>query len=124
MVRAPFYGVLKKGRSRRSTTPAGPLLLRASPLLADMPSAFDCCCGGHHGPFGVPDLEVGPGLLHLTLPVAFGIGGDKDFVQAEPHFHGPAPLGTQSVIRRPTDAVAKAELWKGVCDPFERMRPA
>jgi len=81
-----------------------------------MPVASDCGIAGHNGTLCSSGLEVGPRLLHLPLPIAFGLGSDANGVESEPHFHGPASLGTQAVIFRPTNVVSEAELRDGVGD--------
>jgi hypothetical protein len=93
---------------------------RALPFLADVFGAFGPSGTGLYRALSGPNLEVGPRLLHLLLPIAFGVGGDANGIQAEPHFRRTAPLGTEPVIGGSADIIAKAELRDGVCNPLKR----
>jgi len=96
----------------------GRAIVGASPFT-NVFVAFGRSTASHHSALDGPDFEIRPGLLHLAMPFPLCLGSDEYLVQAEPHFHGPASLGPQSMVCRPADAVAKTELREGVCDPFK-----
>ena len=81
-----------------------------------MPRALGGSIASFDGADGVPGLQVLPGCLHGLLPCTFGLGGDADGVQSEPHFRWATPFSAQAMVGRPADIVAKAELRDGVGD--------